>query len=81
MLNKMIKLDDTREEFDAVKESYNAYREVAINKIGEMLETKSKKECIVYFRDKLHWKWKQIGKIVSLSDRQCQNLYNLEKNK
>ena len=42
MLNKVIKADGTREEFDSVKESYNAYREVAITKIGEMLETKSK---------------------------------------
>ena len=81
MLNKVIKADDTREEFDAVKESYNAYREVAINKIGEMLETKSKGECIVYLKDKIHWKWKQIAKLVDLSDRQCQNLYNKEKNK
>lgn len=81
MLNKMIKADGTREEFDAVKESYNAYREVAINKIGEMLETKPKGECIVYLKDKIHWKWKQIARLIGLSDRQCQNLYNKEKNK
>lgn len=81
MLNKVIKSDDTREEFDAVKESYNAYREVAISKIGEMLETKPKGECIVYFRDKLHWKWKQISKMVNYSIRQCQRLYDEEKNK
>ena len=81
MLNRVIKTDGTREEFDSVKESYNAYREVAINKIGEMLETKSKSECIVYLKDKIHWKWKQIAKLMDLSDRQCQNLYNKEKNK
>ena len=81
MLNKVIKADGTREEFDSVKESYNAYREVAINKIGEMLETKSKSECIVYFRDNNHWKWKQISKMVNYSIRQCQRLYNEEKSK
>ena len=47
MLNKMIKADDTREEFDSVKESYNGYRQVAIEKIGEMIETKPIEECIV----------------------------------
>ena len=80
MLNKMIKVDGTREEFDAVRESYNAYREVAISKIGEMLETKSKGECIVYFRDKLHWKWDEIAKMFNISSRHCRNLYKKEKN-
>ncbi len=81
MLNKMIKADGTREEFDSVKESYNGYRQVAIEKIGEMLETKSIEECIVYFRDKLHWKWREIAKMFKYSLRQCHNLYDKGKKK
>ena len=79
MLNKMIRADGTREEFDAVLDSYNAYREVAINKIGEMLETKSKGECIVYFRDRLHWKWDEIARMFFLSKKQCKRIYDKEK--
>ncbi len=79
MLNRMIKADGTREEFEAVRESYNAYREVAINKIGEMLETKTKGECIVYFRDNLHWKWDEIARMFNYTPRHCRNLYKSEK--
>lgn len=81
MLNKMIKADGTREEFDAVKESYNGYRQLAIEKIGEMIETKPVEECIVYFRDHLHWKWDEIARMFNYTSRHCRNLYNNEKKK
>ena len=81
MLNKIIKADGTREEFDAVKESYEGYRMMAIKKISEMLDNKPIAECIVYFRDNLRWKWKDIAKMFNYSIRQCHNLYNSEKKK
>lgn len=76
MLNKMIKADGTREEFDAVKESVEGYRQLAIQKIGEMIENKPIEECVVYFRDNLKWKWKDIAKMFNYSVRQCHNLYD-----
>jgi len=75
MIKQIIKTDDTREEFDVVKESYEDLRMLAIEKMADMLENKPIDECIVYFRDKLHWKWKDIAKMFNYSIRQCQNLY------
>jgi len=58
-----------------IKQSYEDLRMLAIEKMADMLENKPIDECIVYFRDKLHWKWKDIAKMFNYSIRQCQNLY------
>lgn len=81
MLNSVIKREEAETEFDVVKASYEDYREVAIDKIKEMIATKSKEECIVYFRDTLEWKWNDIAKMFNYSLRQCHNLYSKGKNK
>ena len=81
MLNKIIKKDELRDEFDIVLESYNSYKEKTIEEIRKMLNEKSTEECIAYFRDELGWKWKEIAKLFNYSLRQCYNLYNrLRKN-
>ncbi len=75
MLNKMIKTDGTREEFETVKSSFNSYRQLAIEKIGEMIENTSKEECIVYFRDRLHWRWEEIAAMFDCSEKTCRRKY------
>lgn len=80
MLNKIIKKDEFKDEFDIVLESYKEYREKTIEEIRKMLNEKSTEECIVYFRDELEWKWQDISKLFNYSLRQCHNLYNRFKN-
>ena len=79
MLNRTIKKDKIHDEFDIVKESYDSYKAEAIDKIKDMLSKKSTGYCIVYFRDQLKWKWKDICKLFNYSLRQCHNLYSKEK--
>lgn len=76
MLNKVIKKEELENEFDIVKTSYNSYKELAIEEIKNMIANNSVEYCIVYFRDNLHWKWKNITKLFNYSLRQCHNLYN-----
>ena len=71
MLRTIIKQDDTREEFDAVRASYEDYRMVLIEKLGDMLETKPIGECVTYFKDVLHWKWDDISRMFNYSVSQC----------
>lgn len=76
MLNKTIQREEIKDEFDIVKASYDEYKDLAIEKIQEMIKTKRVEECIVYFRDELHWKWNDISKLFNYSLRQCHNLYS-----
>ncbi len=76
MLNKVIKKEELENEFDIVKDSYNSYKELAVEEIKEMIANNSVEHCIVYFRDNLHWKWRDITKLFNYSLRQCHNLYN-----
>ena len=75
MLNRIIKTDELAQELEAKKESYNDYRRVAVEKIQKMREEKSVDEMIVFYRDKLHWKWREIAKITNYSSRQCLRKY------
>lgn len=80
MLNKVIKKDELKDEFDVVLESYNSYKEKTIEEIRKMLNEKSTEECIAYFRDELGWKWKEIAKLFNYDERHCRRLYNKTKN-
>ena len=80
MLRTIIKQDNTREEFDAVKQSYEDYRRLLIEKLGDMLETKPESECIVYFRDVLKWKWTSIAEMFNCDEKTCRRKYKKEKN-
>lgn len=80
MLNKMISKENTTDEFDMVLESYNSYKEQAIDKMRNMIQNEPTEKCIVFFRDELHWKWKDIQKMFSYSPRQCHRLYDKGKN-
>lgn len=81
MLKNEIKKEEAKNEYDIVLESYNDYKTQAIDKIKDMIATKPIEYCIVYFRDVLHWKWKDICKLFNYSLRQCHNLYNKGKEK
>lgn len=80
MLNRVIKQENLENEFDIVLASYNDYRERTIEEIRKMISENSVEYCIVYFRDDLHWKWKDISKLFNYSIRQCHNLYSKGKN-
>ena len=75
MLNRVIKKDDLEEEFDAVMETYKDYKQMAINEIREMIKNNSVEYCIVYFRDNLRWRWKDISKLFNYNERHCRRLY------
>lgn len=79
VLNKVIKQEDLENEFDVVKASFDSYKEEAIKKMREMIAAKPVEECIVYFRDTLHWQWEDIAKMFDRSRRQCIRLYNKAK--
>ena len=75
MLNRTIKREEIKDEFDIVKESYDCYKEETINKIREMIANKSVDHCIVYFRDELKWCWKEIAQLFNYNERHCRRLY------
>ena len=77
ILNSIIKVDELESELDATIESYNGYKNMAIREIQKMRKEKTVDEMIVLYRDKLHWKWKDICKITNYSIRQCHRKYNL----
>ena len=79
MLNKEIRKEVMQNEFDIVKTSYDSYKAEAEDKIRDMIATKSVGYCIVYFRDELNWKWKDICKLFSYSEMQCHRIYKKEK--
>ena len=81
MLNRVIKKENLENEFDVVMETYKDYKKMAINEIREMMRNNSVEYCIVYFRDNLHWRWKDISRLFNYSIRQCHNLYDKGKNK
>jgi len=76
MLNKIIKGEEIENEFDAVEASFRDYKNKALEKIRVMIEEKPVEECIVFFRDELHWKWEDIAILFSYSVKQCHRLYN-----
>lgn len=75
MLNRVIKKEKIKNEFDVVMESYKDYKQMAINEIREMIKNNSVEYCIVYFRDTLHWKWNDISKLFNYNERHCRRLY------
>ena len=81
MLNRVIKKENLENEFDIVMESYKDYKELAINEIREMIKNNSVEYCIVYFRDELHWPWKDICKLFSYGRSQASKLYKDFKNR
>lgn len=76
MLERTIKKEELKDEFDVVKESYDSYKDTAIEKIQEMIATKPVGECIVYFRDELHWKWDDICKLFNYGRSQASKKYS-----
>ena len=80
MTTNLIKIEEDKGTLESHIESYNSYRNLAISEIIEMSEVKTDVEMIVFYRDELHWKWKDIARIMNYSVRQCQRKYNGIKN-
>ena len=78
-LNRLIRQEQAKDEFDITLESFNSYKQEAIIKLKEMIATKSTEECIVYFRDVLKWKWADIEKMFNYSRMQCYRIYKNHK--
>ena len=78
MLKSIIKDEELAEEIESKVNSYVSYRELAIKKIQEMIETKTDEEMIIFYKDTLNWQWNMIAKAENLSVRQCQRKYNKE---
>ena len=76
MTNFVIKDDELKEELESKIASYNEYRKKAIAKIEA---TDDVNERIVFYRDKLHWKWYDIAKTENFSIRQAQRRYKIYK--
>lgn len=81
MLNNVIKREELQDEFDIAKISYDSYKEVTIEKIREMIANHSVEYCIVYFRDELGWKWKDICRLFNYSRSQASKKYSDFKNR
>ncbi len=81
MLNNTIKREELTDEFDIAKASYDSYREETIKEIRNMIATKPVNECIVYFRDVLRWKWKDICKLFNYSRSRANKIYSDYKKK
>ena len=78
MTNFVIKDESLRFELESKKESYNDYRKKVIAKISEIDDAEDR---IIFFRDKLHWKWSDIAKVENYSERQVRRKYKIAKNK
>lgn len=78
-LETMIKVDELEIEIDSKIDSYYSYRDKAIEQIKEMRKTKPIGYMIVFYRDELHWKIRDICKITNFSRAQVYRYYNLEK--
>ena len=48
---------------------------------GEISEIDDAEDRIIFFRDKLHWKWSDIAKVENYSERQVRRKYKIAKNK
>ena len=76
MTNNFAKIEEYQTKLDAIKDSYDSYYNDAMKKIKIMQDSCSEAEMIVFYRDELHWKWKDIAKIVHYTDRHCKRIYN-----
>ena len=78
-LENIIKIDELEIEMDSKIESYYSYRSKAIEQIKEMRKTKPVGYMIVFYRDELHWKIRDICKMTNFSRSQVYRYYNAEK--
>lgn len=81
ILNMLAKEEELISSLDEIKESYNLYRELAINILVDYAMTKSKEEMIIIYRDKMHFKWDDIAWLIGYEERQIRRIYNKEYNK
>ena len=76
MTNNLAKAEEYQTKLDAIKDSYNSYYNVLMEKIEIMQGNCSEAEMIVFCRDELHWKWSDIAKMVNYTDRHCRRIYS-----
>lgn len=76
LANMLIKESELLSSLEDIKDSYNLYREMAINILVNYAMTKSANEMIVIYRDKMHFKWNDIAWLVGYSRIQVIRIYN-----
>lgn len=75
----LIKEEEYLNSLEGLKESYNLYREMAINILVKYAKTKSVAEMISIYRDKMKFKWDDIAWLVKYSRSQTIEIYNRNK--
>lgn len=80
MSDTLIKKEELGEEIASKIDSYNEYRNLAIDKINEMIETQTDAEVIFFLKETMNWKWKEIATVMNCSISTCKRRFREKKN-
>lgn len=75
ILSMLIREEDLSNSIDEIKESYNLYRELAINILADYANKLSVSDMISIYREKMHFKWDDIAWLTGYSRRQVFRIY------
>lgn len=79
MLLSIIKNGDLNLELESIKDAYYSYRDLLIDTIIDMKKTKTVDEMIVFYKDTMHYKFKDIAILVDYSLKQVKRKYYKQK--
>ena len=74
----LIKDEECDNKIYTLQDSINLYQQFIVAEMKRISKS-SGSELIVFLRDELNLKWKEIAKIVNYSLRQCHNIYSKAK--
>lgn len=80
MSNSLIKKEELGKQIVSKVDSYNSYRNLAIDKINEMIENKSESDIIIFLKEEMKWNWKDIARIMNYSISTCKRRFREKKN-
>lgn len=75
ILSMLIKKENLSNSLEEIKESYNLYRELAINILVDYATKMGIEEMIIIYREKMHFKWEDIAWLTGYSRRQVLRIY------
>lgn len=75
ILSMLIKKENLSNSLEEIKESYNLYRELAINILVDYATKMGIEEMIIIYREKMHFKWDDIAWLTGYSRRQVFRIY------
>lgn len=75
MLLSIAKSEDLKIELENTRESYYSYRDLLIDKIIDMKETKTTEEMILFYKDTMHYKFEDIAVLVGYGIAQTKRKY------